>query len=479
MRRRRLLVIAAVIAAVIALAGGLAIAFYATRKPPSGKLETAVTDVTVVAPTIPEPPVRPTPTPTPGPAPEVDKRCWPMFGGGPTRDLARLDIDLGVPGKTLWARGMVGTSSIRRATATGCSTSTRTRADTCAIDARHGEGPLASRERRRTSRRRPPSPATAPDRQLEGRHGHRARRARTASVALAAADEREGRVVARRSSTTPRTSAPPTAGCSRSTRTPDTCGGRTTPAAGSTRARRSAGDRVCITTYAGSIFCLDRRTGRSSGARTSSGTAFRYESFYASPSTDGDRLYTISRVGKVVALDAANGHVIWTAQRELVGILDAGDRARSVFVGDFNGGLRAYRDDRRPGALADVRRRADPRRAPSSSATSSSSRRSRPRRTRRASRTGRSSGASAIGKYSPGIATERALLLLAERDPRRLPRHGRAEVALSERRLDGDRCQTPIPVKHGTCRLCADSPTGARPAVTRADRGRCGQPTAP
>ena len=112
--RRRLLV---VIAAVVALAAGLAVAVYVTRKPPSGKLETAVTDVTVVAPTVPETPVRPTPkpNPNPAPAPEVDKRCWPMFGGGPARDLARLDIDLGVPGKKMWARGLKSSLAVSAA----------------------------------------------------------------------------------------------------------------------------------------------------------------------------------------------------------------------------------------------------------------------------------------------------------------------------------------------------------------------------
>ena len=102
MRRRLLLVIPAV----VVLAAGIAIAFYATRKPPSGELETAVTDVTVVAPTVPETP-RPTPRPKPEPAPpDVDERCWPMFGGGPTRDLARLDIDVGIPQGKRWARGL-------------------------------------------------------------------------------------------------------------------------------------------------------------------------------------------------------------------------------------------------------------------------------------------------------------------------------------------------------------------------------------
>src|ERR1044072_5915633 len=102
MRRRLLLVIPAV----VVLAAGIAIAFYATRKPPSGELETAVTDVTVVAPTVPETP-RPTPRPPkPKPEPEVDKRCWPMFGGGRTRDLGPPDIDLGIPQGKPWARGL-------------------------------------------------------------------------------------------------------------------------------------------------------------------------------------------------------------------------------------------------------------------------------------------------------------------------------------------------------------------------------------
>ena len=75
---------------------------------------------------------------------------------------------------------------------------------------------------------------------------------------------------------------------------------------------------------------------------------------------------------------------------------------------------RTTRDDGRApvGALC---RRPAPRRRPSSSATSSSSRRSRRRPTPRVSRTARSSGSIGLGKYAPGIATDRALLLLAER----------------------------------------------------------------
>ena len=75
--------------------------------------------------------------------------------------------------------------------------------------------------------------------------------------------------------------------------------GPTTRAAESTRARRSGETASASRPTPGSIFCL-RRDGRrrSSGTRTSSATAFRYESFYASASTDGRRLYTASPAGQ-------------------------------------------------------------------------------------------------------------------------------------------------------------------------------------
>ena len=47
------------------------------------------------------------------------------------------------------------------------------------------------------------------------------------------------------------------------------------------------GGRVCITTYAGSIFCLTARTGEEIWSTYVRRDAFRYESFYSSPSTDG------------------------------------------------------------------------------------------------------------------------------------------------------------------------------------------------
>jgi glucose dehydrogenase len=105
------------------------------------------------------------------------------------------------------------------------------------------------------------------------------------------------------------------------------------------------GDRLCITTYAGSIFCLDRRNGHKLWDTYVKRDAVRYESFYASPSTDGRRLYTVARSGKVVSLDARSGDVVWT---QSVGGLAYSTPAVAdgrVFVGSFDGSLRAFAAD--------------------------------------------------------------------------------------------------------------------------------------
>ena len=63
----------------------------------------------------------------------------------------------------------------------------------------------------------------------------------------------------------------------------------------------------------------------------------------ASASTDGVRLFTVSRSGKVVALDARTGDVLWTDQINTLGYSTPAIARDRVFVGDFAGGLRAYR----------------------------------------------------------------------------------------------------------------------------------------
>ena len=100
---RRILLI---LAGALAVALGVGAALVLTPNLPSGKLETAVTDVTVVAPP-PTTETLPPETVAPPPEEDVDKRCWTMFGGGPRRELSRPAIDLGIPrGKPIWARGL-------------------------------------------------------------------------------------------------------------------------------------------------------------------------------------------------------------------------------------------------------------------------------------------------------------------------------------------------------------------------------------
>ena len=67
------------------------------------------------------------------------------------------------------------------------------------------------------------------------------------------------------------------------------------------------GNRLCVSTYAGSIFCLDRQDGTKLWSRYFKRDFFRYESFYASPSTDGRRMFTVARSGAVYAMNARNG----------------------------------------------------------------------------------------------------------------------------------------------------------------------------
>jgi outer membrane protein assembly factor BamB len=103
------------------------------------------------------------------------------------------------------------------------------------------------------------------------------------------------------------------------------------------------GDRICIATYAGAVFCFDRRNGRKLWDTYVKRNAFSYESFYASASTDGARLYTTSRAGKVVALSARSGKVVWTFQMGGWGYATPAIANGRVYVGGFDGHLRAFR----------------------------------------------------------------------------------------------------------------------------------------
>ena len=71
------------------------------------------------------------------------------------------------------------------------------------------------------------------------------------------------------------------------------------------------GNHIFVTTYAGSIWCLRRSDGHKVWDHYIRRDVLRYESFYASVSTDGRRLFTISRSGGIYALSASNGRILW------------------------------------------------------------------------------------------------------------------------------------------------------------------------
>ena len=123
------------------------------------------------------------------------------------------------------------------------------------------------------------------------------------------------------------------------------------------------GGRVCAGNYSGAIFCLDKDTGREIWTTYLRRDAFRRESFYASTSTDGERLYSVARSGSVVALDVESGDVSWTGQVGGLGYTTPAVADGRVFVGGFDGRLRALRARNGVGAVVEVGRRSHPRRA--------------------------------------------------------------------------------------------------------------------
>ena len=105
------------------------------------------------------------------------------------------------------------------------------------------------------------------------------------------------------------------------------------------------GKRLCVSTYAGSVFCLNRLNGRKYWSTYVKRDLLRYESFYASASTDGPRLYTTARSGKVVALSGRTGRVLWTHELGSLAYATPAIARGRIFVGSFNGRLSAFRSE--------------------------------------------------------------------------------------------------------------------------------------
>ena len=328
--------ILAVVSVLVIGLGAILIAFGLTQRTPSGALDTELEDVTVSTPT--KPPPKPKKKP---PEPVADKRCWRTFGGDPQRSLARATASLGLPArKPVWTRGLRSYIEYPPTYCDGDLYVNTFRGATYSIEAETGK----VNWRRRVGGTLPSSPAIDGPRVIVS----------SQSGTVTALDREKGRVVWKVSTGGKVESSPVVVdglvyfgshdgrlfavnSKNGNVRWAYDTGGRV-------NASPSVfGGRVCAGTYAGSIVCLDKDTGREIWTTYSRRDAFRYESFYASASTDGQRLYSVARSGRVVALDASNGDTVWTARVGGLGYTTPAVANGRVFVGGFDGRLRALR----------------------------------------------------------------------------------------------------------------------------------------
>lgn len=338
---RQLLVIAA--GAMLVAAGIGATFALDARRQEGGRLDTRFAGVSLESNTVApanEPPTAPAPVePDRGSGAEsVERPCWLQFGGNAQRSLARPETHLGRPTSHVWARGLGGYIEFPATYCDGLLYVNTFRGVTFAIDAKTGR--IVWRQR---GANKPSSPAIAGRRLIVSANdgtvtafqrftGRRLWRLRVGSrvesspavaggiVYFGAADGRLFAVYAR----TGRVRwAYDTGGTINSSPT-------------------VSGNRVCITTYAGSIFCLRRHDGWKQWRTYVRRDLLRFESFYASASTDGRRLYTIARSGKIVALSAASGRVLWTRNLHSLGYSTPAVAGGRIFVGGFDSALHAY-----------------------------------------------------------------------------------------------------------------------------------------
>ena len=280
---RTKLLLAALAVALLVVGAGAAYILVG-RNPPEGKLDTVVAGVSLVTPTggvsdtvvttapaettLPtetETETEPATTSTPSEGP-----CWLEFGGDPQRSLSRPDLDLGIPAKKpVWVRGMGSYMEYPPSFCDGTLYVNTFGGRTAALDAETGRI-LWSRQ---DSGRKPSTPAIAGDRLIVS----------SVDGSVTALNRDNGRVSGvfrptprssrlRWPSTIRRTSVRRMDACSRSTSCRGTFAGRTTPADASTPARRSGATGSASRPMPGRSSVCDVRTGRSSGARTSSGT---------------------------------------------------------------------------------------------------------------------------------------------------------------------------------------------------------------
>jgi outer membrane protein assembly factor BamB len=334
---RRWIVLIVTLIVLLAVGAGVAY-FLKSREHPTGKLDTELKGVTASVATTAPVPTRP--KKKKGQYHVVDdKRCWNEFGGDPARTLSRPGVDIGLPLRHFWVVGLRSYIEYPPSYCDGILYVNSFGGRTVALDSHNGH-----KIWERRGGKKPSTPAIAGPRLIVSSHDGN----------LTAYNRFNGQLLWRLHVDAKIESSPVAIGrvvyfgatdgrlFAVYVRTGNVkwaydTGGRINSSPS------ISGNRIFISTYAGSIYALRASDGHKLWDKYLRRNVLQYESFYASPSTDGRRIFTIARSGKIYALNANTGHVIWTAHVGGLGYSTPAVAHGRVFIGGFDGYLRAFR----------------------------------------------------------------------------------------------------------------------------------------
>lgn len=337
MTRKRVAVIVGGVLAILLAGAAVVVAWLALREPSQGHLE-AVTDVTVE--TVDTAPPETVKEPPPEQEPAHEEPCWETFGGSPRREMSRPEIQLGVPGKSSWARGLKDLMEFPPVYCEGRLYVNLVQGKTVALDAATGTVLWA----RRAVGLTPSSPAIDGDRLI----------VTSKAGAITALRRRDGSLLWQVRPGASVESSPVVADDIVFVGTGD---GRLMALDAITGKPKWAyhvggtinsspslvGPNVCVTTYNGAVGCFRRSNGEKVWLRYFKRDFVRYASFYASASSDGKQIYTVSREGLVLALDAATGDTVWDVHTGGWAYGTPAIAEGRVFVADLDRTIRAFR----------------------------------------------------------------------------------------------------------------------------------------
>jgi len=334
--RRRIVLI---LTFVVLLAVGAGLAYYLkSREHPSGKLDTELKGVSASVATNAHTPTRP--KKKKGQYHVVDdKVCWDEFGGDPGRTLSRPNLDIGLPLKHFWVVGMGSYIEYPPSYCDGTLYVNSYGGKTVALDSHSGR-----KLWQRQGGKKPSTPAIAGNRLIVSSH----------DGTVTAYNRFNGELLWRLRVNDRVESSPVVIGnvvyfgstdgrlFAVYVRTGNVKWAYNT--GGRINASPSiSGNRIFVSNYGGAIYALRLSDGHKIWDRYLRRNVLEYESFYASPTTDGRRIFTIARSGKIYALNARNGNLIWTAHVGGLGYSTPAVSQGRVFIGGFDGYLRAYR----------------------------------------------------------------------------------------------------------------------------------------